>query len=949
MKLLPALWLLGVITASEYEPIMSAMKSLTLDDSSPGPSQAQVRDPALTPPEKQDSGSWVCEPDDVGWRQSPPNSLELLFSPKLTDQYQAMINFRKSLGGQSGALTRAAIGNGVFPRLVEILAGKSVQVAESDKFGQCLLQEIQLEAAWLLANIASRASGGKKAVAGAGAVPVLIRLLSHPNENLHKWCILALGNIAADGPELCDLVLQKGMMLSLLKHTTHALDQGARAISMVRSGAWAISNLCSGSPAHLWDQIDALMQVFIRLLQTKDEKILVNCAWALVDMTGERKLIPELVKSKVITHLVFLLDYSSLPVQIPALRAMGNILTGTDRDIQLIVKAGGLTSLHSLLYHTDALIVEKACWIISRIIAGSPKQIQAVLDAKIIPKLVTLLASDDYKIMEEALGALCNATSQHETHPSQTKYLISQGVTKPLCDILEDNPDQRIAFLILDGLTNILIVCDREALLDPFNAKPCASLIEEILEADNIRRLRDYSELKRQLSTFTQALNSPELLVRYQATVELCKMPSEESDAFIQALSRSKAIPRLVEILAGDSVPIPEGDEKRLQLLQEIQLTAARALANIAAEASDATMAVVKADAIPVLVRLLHHSNKAIREQCTRALGNIAADGVEMRDRVLQEGVMLPLLDHISHALNQETQSISAIQDGALAISNLCCGRDPPPSWDQIGRSLQVLLRLLQVKDDETLVDCAWTLAGMTAKYDLVAELFGPEIVTHLVPLFGHSNVWVQTPALGAVGNIMADTDRNIQLVLDAGGLALLHSLLNHTDASIVELACWVISSITAGTPEQVQAVLDTSIVPELFKLLASDHDHVKEKTCWALCNITSPHRIHPDQIKRLVSQGIIKPLCDILENSHSQLVIKAALDVLTNILAADKKTSPLDPPNNNSFALHIKKALGVDFACWLQRYHDGEAGSKVKSTFDQSCVEDVDEEAVEE
>ena len=427
-------------------------------------------------------------------------------------------------------------------------------------------------------------------------------------------------------------------------------------------------------------------------------------------------------------------------------------------------------------------------------------------------------------------------------------------------------------------------------------------------------------ESRQKMPTLVKALHSPELSVQYLTMVAFRKALSKKFGAPIQMVIESGVVPRFVEILAGQSAQIAEGDEEGQRLLQNTQLEAAWALTNMASRNSDDTMAVAEAGAVPVLVRLMGHPNGDIRKQCIWALGNIAGDGPKLRDYALQEDMMSPLLETVVHALDQGAQSITTVRCGAWAIGNLCHGRPAPP-WNQIVESLQVLSRLIQVKDDETLADSVLALAYMTDENenDVVAELVSSGIVPHLVSLLGHPNVDVLGPTLHAVSNIMAGANRETQSVVDAGGLALLLNLLNHTETSVVMKACRAISNATGGTPEQIQAVLDANIIPKLVDLLANAGCRIKRETCWVLRNATSQYETHPHQTKYLVSQGIIKPLCDVLESSHDQRVILVALDGLKNILAVGEREALLDPSNSNRYALYIEEARGVDIICQLR------------------------------
>ena len=119
-------------------------------------------------------------------------------------------------------------------------------------------------------------------------------------------------------------------------------------------------------------------------------------------------------------------------------------------------------------------------------------------------------------------------------------------------------------------------------------------------------------------------------------------------------------------------------------------------------------------------------------------------------------------------------------------------------------------------------------------------------------------------PALRTVGNIVTGNDIQTQVIINCGALACLLQLLqaNHKK-SIKKEACWTISNITAGTKDQIQAVIDSTIIPPLISLLAHAEFDIKKEAAWAISNATSGGTA--DQIRYLVHQGAIKPLCDLL------------------------------------------------------------------------------------
>ena len=198
------------------------------------------------------------------------------------------------------------------------------------------------------------------------------------------------------------------------------------------------------------------MPILAKLVYSLDDEVLIDACWAISYLSdGSNDKIQAVIEASIPRRLVELLMHSSTSVQTPALRSVGNIVTGDDVQTQVIINSGALPALLSLLSSTKDGIRKEACWTISNITAGNQNQIQAVIEANIIPPLVQLLSNGDFKTRKEACWAISNATSGGLQKPEQIRYLVSCRAIKPLCDLLAC-PDNKIVQVALDGLDNIL-------------------------------------------------------------------------------------------------------------------------------------------------------------------------------------------------------------------------------------------------------------------------------------------------------------------------------------------------------------------------------------------------------------------------------------------------------------------------------------------------------------
>jgi hypothetical protein len=188
-----------------------------------------------------------------------------------------------------------------------------------------------------------------------------------------------------------------------------------------------------------------------------------------------------------------------------------------------------------------------------------------------------------------------------------------------------------------------------------------------------------------------------------------------------------------------------------------------------------------------------------------------------------------------------------------------------------------------------------------------------------MVELLMHPSVSVQTPALRTVGNIVTGDDLQTQLIINVSALPCLHVLLSNPKKGIRKEACWTISNITAGNRAQIQAVIEANIIPQLVQLLSTSEFDIKKEAAWAISNATSGGS--PEQIRYLVSQGCIKPLCDLLTASDARIVT-VALEGLENILKVGEKDAR-EGNGVNLFATAIDQADGVEKIDSLQHHHN--------------------------
>lgn len=172
------------------------------------------------------------------------------------------------------------------------------------------------------------------------------------------------------------------------------------------------------------------------------------------------------VEANVTLRLVELLSHDKDAVVVPALRTVGNVVTGTDEQTQVVLNCNALQALYNILanaQHHKKSIIKEACWTVSNVTAGvyfqccvphvwvyvffmrcavfhaiscagTKEQISAVIESGCIDPIVNLLKNGELEIKREAAWAISNATSGGD--PTQIQQLVQFGCIPPLCELL---------------------------------------------------------------------------------------------------------------------------------------------------------------------------------------------------------------------------------------------------------------------------------------------------------------------------------------------------------------------------------------------------------------------------------------------------------------------------------------------------------------------------------
>lgn len=364
-------------------------------------------------------------------------------------QFIGMQGARRLLSRERNPPIDIFIGHGIVPKCIRFLANSDNEM-------------LKFEATWALTNIAAGTTEQTRSIIEHNGIPLLIVMLQSESIILVEQAAWTLGNIAGDGAEARDIILEHNVIDVLLR-----LIDKPTPLSLRRTIVWLMSNLCRNkNPPPPFEQVEMLLPALSNFLLSKDDQVRIDACWALSYVTDDDYFqIQAVINTEVVSTLVKLLD-AKPNIIVPALRCIGNILTGTDSQTDVVIAAGLLPKLATLLQHPKANVVKEACWAVSNITAGTNVQIQAVLDAGIFHHLKNVLDKGSTKSKKEAAWAVTNASSSG-TNEQVFSLIEDYKVLKPYMNLLQ-NQDPGTITVVLLGLSNMFFMAQQLGCIENF-------------------------------------------------------------------------------------------------------------------------------------------------------------------------------------------------------------------------------------------------------------------------------------------------------------------------------------------------------------------------------------------------------------------------------------------------------------------------------------------------
>ena len=242
----------------------------------------------------------------------------------------------------------------------------------------------------------------------------------------------------------------------------------------------------------------------------------------------------------------------------------------------------------------------------------------------------------------------------------------------------------------------------------------------------------------------------------------------------------------------------------------------------------------VNAGAIPVLVQLLSSPDVDVQYYCTTALSNIAVDSGNRKKLAQTESRLVQSLVHLMDSSSPKVQC-----QAALALRNLAS--DEKYQLEIVrARGLPPLLRLLQSSYLPLILSAVACIRNISIHPLNESPIIEAGFLKPLVELLGSTdNEEIQCHAISTLRNLAASSDRNKQLVLEAGAVQKCKQLVLEVPLSVQSEMTAAIA-VLALSDELKSHLLNLGVFDVLIPLTDSESIEVQGNSAAALGNLSS-------------------------------------------------------------------------------------------------------------
>ncbi|KAG8956065.1 hypothetical protein FRC00_005153 [Tulasnella sp. 408] len=370
-------------------------------------------------------------------------------------------------------------------------------------------------------------------------------------------------------------------------------------------------------------------------------------------------------------------------------------------------------------------------------------------------------------------------------------------------------------------------------------------------------------------------IHSADREVRLAATVTVRRVMQELMKLARQSLVNSELIEPVVGMLSLDD----------LELCEEAAWILINFTADLVSESE--VNVVVAAGAIPKLIALLPCESTDVMENAVWVLANIAGQSRHVRDVVIQEGGVKPVLDILDTPEKYELKVVTIATHALDSYLN--------PKWDQkLGYEvtrpmIPVLIRFIKSTADETLesfADVLRCLDHISANTTAAEAIIATGITPRLVEICATGNDKLRPRAIHCLRQFISHSEPSIDAPIQAGFLTALKSCINCEHYRTRLSACRATWKIVKDSLTTAQALFDNDLVAPIFKMISNQEEDTKirQNAVWLLLNLTKTAKEHNELFLKLVQANCMEAFAWGLTSTHYH-TLGGLLEALENVV----------------------------------------------------------------
>jgi vacuolar protein 8 len=258
-----------------------------------------------------------------------------------------------------------------------------------------------------MTSLTSNPDENRQQLVNAGAIPVLVQLLSSPDVDVQYYCTTALSNIAVDATNRKKLAQSEPKLVQSL---VNLMDSSSPKVQC--QAALALRNLASDEKYQLDIVRSHGLHPLLRLLQSSYLPLILSAVACIRNISIHPMNESPIIEAGFLKPLVDLLGSTdNEEIQCHAISTLRNLAASSDRNKALVLEAGAVQKCKQLVLDVPVTVQSEMTAAIA-VLALSDELKTHLLDLGVFDVLIPLTQSSSIEVQGNSAAALGNLSSK---------------------------------------------------------------------------------------------------------------------------------------------------------------------------------------------------------------------------------------------------------------------------------------------------------------------------------------------------------------------------------------------------------------------------------------------------------------------------------------------------------------------------------------------------------